>query len=150
MRQQGMALKCWGVGKNDHMLLYTTAFPIVWEHCKTFKHLSDKYRLNLKEWLLEDKELGESCRTLQENHGKAQGTMLCDLCCWRHGMFCPLPAGLEHGKLLSQSPAQTLRADNRQHEKSGYNFIQHWMLNDRIKAFLQLLLAFPPEIHDFC
>lgn len=63
------------------MLFYTTALPAEWENCKKLKHLSDEYRLDLKEWLLEDKELGEPCRTLQENHGKALGTVLSDLCC---------------------------------------------------------------------
>lgn len=53
------------------MLLYTTPLLVVRENCKKLKQLSDKYRLNLKERLLEDQELGESCRTLQENHGKA-------------------------------------------------------------------------------
>lgn len=48
------------------MLLYTTALPAAWEKCEMLKHLSDEYRLNLKEQLLEDKKLGEPCRTLQK------------------------------------------------------------------------------------
>lgn len=122
------------------MLLYTTSLLVVWQNCKKLKQLSDKYRLNLKERFLEDQELGESCRTLQENHGKALGTILCDLCCWMHGMFCPLSAGLEHGKCCcsgSQSRAQSLRVDNRQHEKRDYNFIQHWILNEELRPMFR-------------
>lgn len=106
------------------MLLYTTALPVAWEKCEMLKHLSDEYRLNLKEQLLEDKKLGEPCRTLQKTMARLWAhlsVIYAAECtgCSVHSQLAWNTGSVAAQATAEQSRAQSLRADNRQREKRG-------------------------------